>query len=1601
MEGDEDVETSKVLKDPRLPTPEQIEEHNCTHIPFRDWCSFCIMGRGRGNQHRRNQGHESSVPVVGVDYFFITTGGMKKRSELEQELTPQGEAQIDEARRKGELVKCLIVRCFRTKLILAHVVPCKGVDEERWVANLVCDDVLWIGHSEFIMKSDNENSLKALIRYTLEVVRVKAREYDPSLHGGADRPSAASRVSSETSPEYDSQSNGGTEVGVMLIRGLFRTIKLCLEARIGKIIPIGHALIPWLLEHTTMLLNAKCRGQDGLTPWQRVRGRPFNQHMLGFGEMVLHKLPHKDPKSNADGNMGSRWSMGAFLGFHRQSRTYLVATDTGISRPRSIYRRPVPDRWSSDALAKIQATPWSTRDATQTEVRFHEHSAEPPAIEARAREPPRRFRINLADLREHGFTDSCANCRHIQRYGKSAPGVQHSEACRERILDALSKTAPGRQRLDGFEERTNRYLAEEVEAADAAQRTEPATTPSDETVLAGHNAMQQVPAAPRRTYEAPRDETALDDPFERPQHDRPQEAHTPVAQPTGDPDDSGMSQGSQEGMDIDMMGAVGAASGRKRGWSRRKNVRKVMDSLASNCRALQKSINAKEARIAAEMTSPGVHGAIGVRADEPAGETPSTLGVLASRLVSVDQRHRSAMYEKETNRTKKWDDDERNILMSLGVFESATPKAVVSEIYSPPRVTEELRRKPWTWRSLMPGFALDLTVDDPDDGMPWDFSKSGKRSKAMRIIRETRPYMVIGSPCCTAFSAWQALNALKTKDPEKMRRAMARAVKHIDFVVSVYREQLENNRYFVHEHPATATSWQLRSIEELMQASEVGRVVGDQCQYGAEVQRGPAKGQPVRKPTGFMSNSPEVLRVLSRKCSGRGGTCSRLSGGRHATCSGTIAADAAIYPRKLCQALLIGIAAQVRADNMAKDGCFGVQVPDDDREVEMSIRSPENGYSGRIKDDLTGQTLHDGKVAIARAVELKFFDTKGVWKKVPRANAKAQTGKPPISVRWVDVNKGDDVNENHRSRLVARELKALDRSGACYFAPAPPLEALRTVLSMAMTGIGTHRPIWDGSSPERQQISFIDVKRAYFNAKLDPASKPVFVDLPLEDPDHETMCAQLLRHMYGTRGAADGWQEEYSCTLIGLGFAQGESCPNVFWHPLKDICTSVHGDDFTSTGSKTALDWFEAEIEKNYEVTISPRIGSGLDDAKEGRSLNRIIRWCRDSVEYEADPRQAERLIAECGLEGSGSLSTPGVKPTFQQLELDKELPPRLWTAFRGAAARANYLAADRLDGQFACKEVCRWMSKPTEHAWQALKRIGRFLRGSPRFVYTYPQQVANGVDVYTDTDWAGCPKTRKSTSGGCILVGSHAIKHWSSTQTSVALSSGEAEFAGVIRGAGQGLGYQALLRDLGVQAPLRVWTDSSAAIGICSRQGLGKLRHLDAHTLWIQQAVRLGRVDLRKVDGESNPADVLTKHSISRDRLDKLVKLHGCKYVEGRAANAPKMRSGDSGRTTMAGHGSVNVVRSQPPPEKMEEKQVDPLMPHLTFSEGELDERYPRLTAPEDEHADDPAIDAADLTLQVGQRIAEEIRANMRTGGRRRRETTICGTGRITRRPL
>ena len=125
---------------------------------------------------------------------------------------------------------------------------------------------------------------------------------------------------------------------------------------------------------------------------------------------------------------------------------------------------------------------------------------------------------------------------------------------------------------------------------------------------------------------------------------------------------------------------------------------------------------------------------------------------------------------------------------------------------------------------------------------------------------------------------------------------------------------------------------------------------------------------------------------------------------------------------------------------------------------------------------------------------------------------------------------------------------------------------------------------------------------------------------------------------------------------------------------------------------------------------------------------------------------------------------TPGLRLSHEEILKDQPLEDRLCTAFRAAAARANYLAADRLDCQYAAKEVCRHMVAPTRSAWHVLKRFCRYFVGLPRMVFRYTWQSAAVIEVYTDTDFAGCSRTRTSKSGGCVLLGSHAIKSWSST---------------------------------------------------------------------------------------------------------------------------------------------------------------------------------------------------------------------------------------------
>ena len=170
---------------------------------------------------------------------------------------------------------------------------------------------------------------------------------------------------------------------------------------------------------------------------------------------------------------------------------------------------------------------------------------------------------------------------------------------------------------------------------------------------------------------------------------------------------------------------------------------------------------------------------------------------------------------------------------------------------------------------------------------------------------------------------------------------------------------------------------------------------------------------------------------------------------------------------------------------------------------------------------------------------------------------------------------------------------------------------------------------------------------------------------------------------------------------------------------------------------------------------------------------------------------------------------------------------------------------------------------------------------------------------MYTDSDWAGDKNTRKSTSGGVAVVGGGTIKSWASTQSTRALSSGEAEYYALIKAAAEGLGMQSIARDLGFDLVIRIWVDSSAAKAIVSRIGLGKVRHMEVKYLWAQEAHKAGRFIVSKIAGAKNPAEVVTKPLSANDMGPKLRMVSG--YIESRKTLASWNTEGKEQRKSWA----------------------------------------------------------------------------------------------------
>ena len=296
--------------------------------------------------------------------------------------------------------------------------------------------------------------------------------------------------------------------------------------------------------------------------------------------------------------------------------------------------------------------------------------------------------------------------------------------------------------------------------------------------------------------------------------------------------------------------------------------------------------------------------------------------------------------------------------------------------------------------------------------------------------------------------------------------------------------------------------------------------------------------------------------------------------------------------------------------------------------------------------------------------------------------------------------------------------------------------------------------------------------------------------------------------------------------------------------------TLMHGDDFIAVAEDGQLDHFEQVLENAREIKRVGRIGPGRSST--GRVLKLVVCWTGDGFTCEADPKLTEKLINMLNLsEGKGAV-TPGGKDIGRDVrDGDRELEYTDAKLVQAAVGLEQYSAWDRPDIAYSVKTALQQMSESTKLMQLRVVRVARYLKNNRLEVPVSARP--KSIDVFVDADFAARQSVLRCTSGVAEYYGRPPV-----------------EFASSTKGSAHSLHSHAILKGLGVTVDAVVLSDASAGIGIASREGCGRLKHLEVKWLWVQEKVSEKALQLRKHPTETNLADLATKY-LARSLMEML----------------------------------------------------------------------------------------------------------------------------------
>ena len=493
----------------------------------------------------------------------------------------------------------------------------------------------------------------------------------------------------------------------------------------------------------------------------------------------------------------------------------------------------------------------------------------------------------------------------------------------------------------------------------------------------------------------------------------------------------------------------------------------------------------------------------------------------------------------------------------------------------------------------------------------------------------------------------------------------------------------------------------------------------------------------------------------------------------------------------------------------------------------------------------------------AMRAKMESLHSNEVWDLVmPPPNRKI-VGSKWIFKRKVDA---DGTIERYKARLVAQgctQLVGLDYEET--FSPVVRFESIRFLLAM-----GTQNQL---------KLHQMDVSTAFLHGEL---TEEVYMRQPegFIEPGNEHLVCRLRRSIYGLKQSPRCWNQALDNRLKEMGFRQTLSDPCLYVHSDSEgqiFVVAVYVDDIILGGSSTVrMDAVKKELSEKFKM-------------KDLRPLHhflgvKIIQDQLTGMIWMGQPSYVEKILQKFDMHNSKPVGSP-MNPDVKLVPCENPDDVCNQQMYQAVVGSLLYLSnKTRPDIAYAVSSVARYCSKPTRNHWTAAKRILRYLKGTHDYGLLYQKKSSVELLGYSGADWAGDVGDRKSTSGYVFFLGGAAVSWKSCKQTSVALSTAEAEYIALSGAFQEAMWFQQLIADVlnkRVQETT-IFEDNQSTICLAKNQHVhGRTKHVDIKYHFIRDLVEAKRVKLVYCASENMIADMLTK-GLPIKQFEKLRELAG-----------------------------------------------------------------------------------------------------------------------------